>query len=111
MRVSEIHNDFDVVILGGGFAGVYCGKAIQQALGRRPGLKLAFLSEQNYMVFQPMLPEVAGGSLLPTHVVNPIRKLCPMFHVMKARVDSIDLQRRVVEIQAGHGSKRLAVRF
>ena len=57
--------ELDVAILGGGFAGVYCGQKIRKTL-RSAGIDLAraaIVSDQNYMVFQPMLAEVAGASI------------------------------------------------
>ena len=103
--------EYDVAILGGGFAGVYCAKAIQRNLGKRPGIRIALISEQNYMVFQPMLAEVAGGSLSPRHVVNPLRQLCRGIDVIQAEVQQIDLVARQLEIQPASYSRQMAVKF
>lgn len=53
------------------------------------------------MVFQPMLPEVAGATLSPRHVVNPIRNLCPDAHVYKAAASAINLEQRTLLVSAG----------
>ena len=66
-----------VVILGGGFAGVYTAKYLTKLLGRRRDVEVELLSDQNHFVFQPLLPEVAAGGIAATHVVNPIRELVP----------------------------------
>src|SRR6185295_11560212 len=66
-----------VVILGGGFAGVFTAKYLTRLLGARTDVHVELLSEENYFVFQPLLPEVAAGGVNPTHVVNPIRDIVP----------------------------------
>jgi len=68
--------DLEIAILGGGFAGIYCGKALLKTLSKGSSCRIGLIADENYMVFQPMLPEVASASLSPRHVVNPIRHLC-----------------------------------
>ena len=68
--------DLEIAILGGGFAGVYCGKQLLKSLSKGSRTKIGLISDENYMVFQPMLPEVVSGGLSTRHVVNPIRHLC-----------------------------------
>ena len=64
--------DLEVVILGGGFAGVYCGKSLLKTLSKGSRGRIGLVSDENYMEFQPMLPEGVSGSLSPRHVVNLI---------------------------------------
>ena len=103
----------EVVILGGGFAGVFCG----QKLGRKfrsagiPPHKAAIISEQNYMVFQPMLAEVAGASLGPSHVINPIRRLCRGITVYRGSVEHVDLEKKEVRINTGNFSPGIIIEF
>lgn len=103
---------FDALILGGGFAGVYATQALTKAL-RKYGSqrRVAIIAEENHMVFQPMLPEVAGAALSPRHVVNPIRKLCRDAFVFKAEASEIDLSSRQVKLDAGPFVGRLEVEF
>lgn len=103
----------EVVILGGGFAGVYCGQRIRKSLqkaGLPPEMAL-IVSDQNYMVFQPMLAEVAGGSLSPRHVVNPIRRLCKGIQVLRGQVRKIDLEKREVHVNTGNFSAGAIIEF
>lgn len=102
-----------VAILGGGFAGVYCGQKIGREL-QKAGIdrkEAAIVSEQNYMVFQPMLAEVAGASIQPRHVVNPIRQLCRGLRVFRGRVVSINLESREVLIDTGNFSAGIILEY
>ena len=101
---------FDVAIIGGGFAGVYCARALQRRLGHL-GKKTGIIAQENHMVFQPMLPEVVGGSLSPRHVVNPIRQLCDDADVLKGDVRSVDLAGRSLQLDGGHFSPCITIRF
>lgn len=110
---SVQRTSLQVAILGGGFAGVYCGKSLGKQLRKR-GLdpkKSAIVSNQNYMVFQPMLAEVAGGSLSPRHVINPIRRLCREIQVFKGEIKSIDLKKKEIRVDTGYFSPDLILEY
>ncbi|MFO1497160.1 MAG: FAD-dependent oxidoreductase [Verrucomicrobiota bacterium] len=102
--------ELEVAILGGGFTGVYSAKAAA-ALTRNPGARLGLISEENYMVFQPMLPEVVGSSISPRHVANPLRLLCRPAEVFKGRVEAVDWPNRSLTLNAGPFSGDILVRF
>ncbi len=89
-----------MLILGGGFAGVYAAKAIRKAV-RDPSFRVGILSDENHMVFQPMLPEVVGGSLAPRHVVNPIRRISKGVECYRGKVKELHLKEKRVRISAG----------
>jgi len=90
-----------VVILGGGFAGVYTAKHLTRILGSRRDVHVELLSEENYFVFQPLLPEVAAGSISPTHVVNPIRDIVRKVQFRWCKVNHVDTERKVVLVAQG----------
>jgi NADH:ubiquinone reductase (H+-translocating) len=103
-----------VVILGGGFAGVYTAKHLTERLGRQRAageVEVELLSEENYFVFQPLLPEVAAGGIAATHVVNPIRELVPRARFRCCRVTSIDFDSKRVLVSQGAGLELVAVPF
>ena len=56
---DHISRHFDVAIIGGGFAGVYCAQQVLKRLGNNR-LRIGIIAAENHMVFQPMLAEVAG---------------------------------------------------
>lgn len=84
-----------VVIVGGGFA----GSDLARRLGRRlPGGWEAHLySDENHMVFTPLLPEVVGAAINPLHVVWPVREMAPGVTCRTADVRSLDLDRKQIE--------------
>ena len=103
--------NLEVAILGGGFAGVYCGKSLMKTLTRGSRVPIGLVSDQNYMVFQPMLPEVVSGSLSPRHVVNPVRHLCKGLNVYKSQVERIDIANKSLTLRPGPFSPEVIIRF
>lgn len=87
--------------------------AARKAVKRLGHLKLTIglIASENHMVFQPMLPEVVGGSLSPRHVVNPIRLICKGTEVLKGRVCSVDLAGKVLIVDGGSFTPNVVVTF
>ena len=100
-----------VVVLGGGFAGTATAKHLTRLLGRRKDVHVELLSEENYFVFQPMLPEVAAGSINPNHAVNPIRELVPRARFRWCRIEGVDCARKVVLVTQGERREMLEVPY
>lgn len=100
-----------VVVLGGGFAGVYTAKYLTELLSNRRDVDVELLSEQNYFVFQPLLPEVAAGGIAATHVVNPIREIVPRAKFRRCSVVDIDFQAKVVLVSQGEGLELIRVPY
>ena len=71
------------LILGGGFAGAY----VARLLGQRGA---TIVSPENFMLFTPMLPEAASGTLEPRHVVVPLRMMCPHADLVLGRATGLD---------------------
>jgi NADH dehydrogenase len=85
-----------ILVLGGGFGGVYTVMTLQKALKRRPDIDISLVNQENYFVFQPMLAEVISGSIGIVNMITPIRDLCPRVNLYVRKVESIDLTRQVV---------------
>jgi NADH dehydrogenase len=83
-----------IVIVGGGFAGVYVAKHLQRRLP--PGWSLTLFSAENHFIFTPLLGDVVGSSINPMHVVWPIRQMVPRVTCRTAALTGIDLARRHV---------------
>jgi len=98
MSRSEPHR---VVILGGGFAGVYTALELERALRREPDLEVILVNSENFFLFTPMLHEVAASDLDFTHIVNPIRKLLRKVRFFNGDVEGIDFASRTVRVSHG----------
>jgi NADH dehydrogenase len=90
-----------VVVLGGGFAGVYTAQFLEKALGSRDDFEITLVNKENYFVFQPMLAEVVSGSVGVTDIVSPIRRLLPRTNLHVREVESVDLKNRTVTTTPG----------
>lgn len=101
--MTSMPTKWDVIILGGGFAGLSCAKRLEKLWGRDAARRVLVVSSENYFVFQPLLPEVVGASLEPWHVINPIRLLLKHCHVQRAEVAAVDVERRRVEFDCTGG--------
>src|SRR5436305_1323698 len=90
-----------VVIVGGGFGGVFAGSELERALLHRDDVEVLLVSRENYFVFQPMLPEVISGSIGLTDLVSPLRRLLPRTSVHVREVESIDLANKRLFLAPG----------
>jgi hypothetical protein len=64
-----------IIILGGGFGGMYCALELEKALKRGLNADVILVNKDNFFLFTPMLHEVAASDLDITNIVNPVRKL------------------------------------
>src|SRR3974377_2293994 len=90
-----------VVILGGGFAGSYAALELDREFATRPDVQVTLVNRENFLLFTPMLHEIAAGDLDITNIVNPIRKLLKHVSFIEGRVREVDLEGRRVVV--GHG--------
>ena len=90
-----------VVILGGGFAGIYAAMELEKALAKGADLEIVLVNKENYFVFQPMLPEVISGTIGILDVVSPIRRLLPRTDLHVRDVEEVDLEKKVVVTSPG----------
>lgn len=89
-----------VLILGGGFAGVYTAYELQKALGRAP-VEIAIVNRENFFVFYPLMPDVVSGMIETEHILNPIRLVVPRTTLYVGDVTGIDLDEKRVDILHG----------
>jgi NADH dehydrogenase len=92
-------NKTRVLILGGGFGGLYA--ALEFEKRRDPDFEVALISQDNFFLFTPMLHEVAASDLDLTHIVNPIRKMLRHVHFFEGEVRAVDIAKRQVIVAHG----------
>src|SRR5579864_5577068 len=90
-----------VVILGGGFAGVYAAKHLQRRLPAN--WEIVLFSRENHFIFTPLLGDVVGSSINPMHVVWPIRQMVRRATCRTATITALDLPGRQVHYQTADG--------
>ncbi len=90
-----------ILIIGGGFGGVYTAMTLEKLLKGDPSVEVGLISKENYLVFQPMLPEVISGSIGILDTIAPIRRLCPKTNLYTREVESINLTNRTVTTSTG----------
>jgi NADH dehydrogenase len=88
-----------VVILGGGFGGVYTALHLERMLGSSADITL--VSRENFFLFTPMLHEVAASDIDITHLVSPLRALLPRSTVFVGEVVAVDCRARTVSVTHG----------
>ncbi len=89
------------LVLGGGFAGGY----VARLLGKRGA---TIVSPENFMLYTPLLPEAASGTLEPRHVVVPLRLMCPHSELLLGRATGVDTEQRRVIVETEDGIRTLA---
>jgi len=92
-----------IVVVGGGFAGLFSAKQLLKRLGEHADIEI--ISDINYFVFQPLLPEVAAGTINSQDAVSPLRSLLPHAMVRLATVVGVDTDRREVKLIQGQKRK------
>jgi NADH dehydrogenase len=90
-----------IVILGGGFGGIYAALRLERTLAKRSDVEVVIIGRENYLLFTPMLHEVAAGDLYPGDIVTPLRKLLRRVRFIAGDVAQIDLQHRQVRFEVG----------
>ena len=91
-----------VLILGGGFGGMYAALEFERALARGADLDVTLVNRDNFFLFTPMLHEVAASDLDITNIVSPIRKLLRRVTFFHGDIEAIDLVHQRVGLSHGH---------
>ncbi len=94
-----------VLILGGGFGGVYAALHLDKALSRRGDVEVTLVSAENFLLFTPMLHEIAASNLDPSDIVNPLRRMFRRVQFLEAETRRIDLAARRVSVEYGPGGR------
>jgi NADH dehydrogenase len=87
-----------VLVVGGGFAGAY----VARELGARGA---TIVSKENFMLYTPLLPEAASGTLEPRHCVVPLREMCPHAELILGSVTGLGLEARTATVETDEGKQ------
>ncbi len=93
-----------IVVLGGGFAGVAAIQRFDRIFRHDDDVEIVLVSNTNYLVYTPMLSDVAGGTIEPRHAVPALRAFLKKTRLRLATIEQIDLTRRMVQGRLIDGS-------
>jgi NADH dehydrogenase len=102
--MSERGSRPHILIVGGGYVGMYTALRLQRKLGR--DAEVTVVDPQPHMTYQPFLPEAAAGNVSPRHVVAPLRKVLRKCHILTGSVVAVDHARRVATVKPVLGDVR-----
>jgi NADH dehydrogenase len=95
------HDAKRILIVGGGFAGMYAALHMKELA--KAGHRITVVSADNFMQYQPFLPEVASGTIDPRAVVVPLRPVLKHATVVVGEVTSVDLDAKHVHVRIPDG--------
>jgi NADH dehydrogenase len=96
-----VNRKTQIVVLGGGFAGLYVALELEKELARSDDFEFTLVNRENFFLFTPMLHEVAASDLDLTTIVNPVRTFLRRGRFFQGSVERIDVEGRVVEVSHG----------
>ncbi len=93
---------YDVLVIGGGFGGAFCARDLERALTGRAE-RVLLVAPDNFMLFSPLLPEAASGTLEPRHAVIPLRELLDRTELLLGSVTDLDVTARTARVRDVNG--------
>jgi NADH dehydrogenase len=93
-----------ILIVGGGFIGMYAARRLERIV--RDGHRITLVNPENFMQYQPFLPEVASGTIDPRAVVVPLRQVLRTTTLLIGEVELIDHEARLASVRLPDGSVR-----
>jgi NADH dehydrogenase len=94
-----------VVVVGGGFGGMYTARYLERRLPAGSA-EIVLVSPENFMLYTPLLPEAASGTIEPRHVVVPLRRVLRRTRLLIGRATGFDVDRRTVTVAPPEGPDR-----
>ncbi len=94
-----------IVIVGGGFAGMYTALHLEKIFTKDKDVEITLLNRDNFFLFTPMLSEVPSSSIEAKHVIAPIRAFFSKVSFQEVEVHSIDLNNHIVTASHCPGCK------
>ncbi|MFD1213385.1 NAD(P)/FAD-dependent oxidoreductase [Arthrobacter sp. GCM10027362] len=105
MRTMSPNSKPHVLILGGGFAGLYTAWGLEKRLGQ-VSMDITLVEPNSYMTYQPLLPEVAGGEIDPRTVMVELRRALKYTDVFRGTMESLDCRAKTATLASISGERR-----
>lgn len=100
-----------ILVLGGGFAGIECMKKLESYFKHDSEVELILVSEDNFLLFTPMLPQVASGMIETRHIIIPIRTICKKATFYEGKIKNIDPYGRRVTLYGTNEKRGIALDY
>ncbi len=100
-----------ILVLGGGFAGIECTRKLESYFKRDSDIELVLISEDNFLLFTPMLPQVASGMIETRHIIIPIRTICKKTTFYEGRVKNIDPYGKYVTLYGTNEKRGVSLEY
>ena len=100
-----------IVILGGGYGGVECTRKLEEYFKNEDDVEIVLISEDNFLLFTPMLPQVAAGMLATRHIVMPIRTIVKKTTFYEGRVKNIDPYGKIVNLWGTDEKRGVSIHY
>lgn len=100
-----------ILVLGGGFAGIECTRRLESYFKHNSEIELVLVSEDNFLLFTPMLPQVASGTIETRHIIIPIRTICKKAAFYEGKVKNIDLFGRRVTLYGTYEKRGISLQY
>ena len=106
-----VKNKKKIVILGSGFAAVECARQLESEFGNNPEVELVMIGEDNFLLFTPMLPQVASGMIETRHIVFPIRTICKKTKFYEGRIKNVDPYGKLVTLWGTRDKRSISIHY
>ena len=104
-------NKKKIVVLGGGFAGLECTRKLESYFKNDSEIEIVLVSEDNFLLFTPMLPQVASGMIETRHIVMPIRTITKKAIFYEGRVKNIDPYGKIVNLWGSRDKRGISIHY
>ena len=100
-----------IIILGGGFAGVKCTRQLESHFRNDPDIEIVLINEDNFLLFTPLLPQVASGMIETRHVITSIRTITEKAKFYEGRVKNIDQHGKIVTLWGTREKRGISIHY
>ncbi len=100
-----------ILILGGGFAGIGCTRRLESYFKNDSGIEIVLVNEDNFLLFTPMLPQVASGTIETRHIVIPIRTLLKKTQFYEGEIKNIDPYGKIVTLSGTNEKRGISLHY
>ena len=100
-----------IIIVGGGFAGVECTRKLEKYFKNNSDVEIVLVSEDNFLLFTPMLPQVASGMIETRHIVMPIRTITKKALFYERRVKNIDPYGKIIKLWGSNDKRGISLHY